>query len=299
VHAQAEVVGRRRRRVSAVLALAAFIALGGPALACARPDELRSFDAARSGDDSSGLAYRKGRFAADGIVAIPLLVDRTVSRLVVAVSADDFGEAVLQLPGGQTAEDGKDGARIATAPWGQTIAVDQPEAGRWSLDLSGSGAFTLDAQVHSPIRLADLRFVRPDLDVPGEYLPISGAPVADDGETPVLVEATLRGRASSSAFTLESESGEHLDELPLNLVSLNRAGTKFRGVIRLPSAAFRVVVSGNVPAREILPAENVVHTPGLAFRRVFPTAFRARSAANPAARTIEVVGPEADGRAGS
>jgi hypothetical protein len=206
-------------------------------------------------------------------------IDRTVQTVQVHVRHAPSSAVTLLGPSGKRIVNGMKGVRITQRPAEDIYIVWQPDPGNWELRIEGTGDFSVTAIVTSPVRIFDFNFVRLRESSHGgySYFPIEGQPVIGLGEPEASGEAALVGEIASAHFALESERGEVL--APLSLKQ-NAPGSRdnYYGLVPLPSVPFRVVVSGNVAVGK------GQDTRGIAYRRVFPTLYRARTLG------IEVVG---------
>jgi von Willebrand factor A domain-containing protein 7 len=237
------------------------------------PVEESLVDAAYSAETTL-LSVRKGLISPIRAAKVPLLVDLSVTSLLVSVTATTNGDAILRTPAPARRTVTADSSGVTVTPLvsGKVYRVDNPERGEWEIEVKGSGEFSVIARVISPVQFSEFGFVRATEDVHGGFFPIRGEPVAvASGEPEARGNARVRGAISDPVFTLEGEDGSVVGQLSLEQGLAGVPVGSHHGVIPVPSVPFRVVVSGRVP-----PGEDG-DTRGVAFRRVSPRLYRART----------------------
>lgn len=202
-------------------------------------------------------------------ITLPIPVDTTISRLLVAVSVGPTGTVLLRRPDGSAVLPSDAGVTITELTGGSVISIDSPVPGAWELDLDGSGEVTAVVDAVSSIELRDFAFVDPNEDIHGGFFPIPGQPVV--AQT-AFGQVTLLGPFADAAFELVDQTGNLLAEpsllqgFTLEDVDLfvEADETRFTGSIDVPAGSFRLEAIGT-------------DTNGFSFRRQMPTLFRART----------------------
>jgi len=222
----------------------------------------RVFDLVRpqlSGDFVT-IVREQGTFSAGVTETMAVPVDSSVTRVVFSVTMDGKGPTSVTAPNGIALVPGQPGVTFTELTAGVLITVDGPQPGTWQLATTGTGQFALAAQANSSIDFAVFEFVELTNPVHPGLGPIAGQPVSGTG----MGRANVFGAAAAAAFELVGEDGATLGPIALGRGAPNAAEDEFVGNIALPSVPFRVSVSGR-------------DTSGFAFRRLFPTLFRAQS----------------------
>lgn len=225
------------------------------------------------------IARRRVDLGAGGIDTISAPVDSQMSSLLVALSVAENNVAARHKirvfnPSGAQVGSSDPGVRIETLSTGAIVRVDLPEPGEWKIEVEGYGPFTATVQGNSPLDIARFDFVQLDGDIHGGFDTIPGQPVVGDETT---AEATVIGPYASAVFGFVDEAGRAIGEMSLiNNYPLANS-EHFLGDVLLPAVPFRVVAQG-------------VDSAGKAYRREYPTLYRAQPVSVTAAglRVIDV-----------
>ena len=202
-----------------------------------------------------------GTIGAGGSVnSVP--VDSSIKRLLVLVNTDLSNTVTLKRPSGEPVIVGDAGVRFTELSGGdRIISVDAPTAGAWTVEIGGSGAYSLIADGNSPLEFYRFDFVQPNTDLHGGYFPIEGLPLAN---STVIGQATVLGPAGTATFTLVDENGATLGPVSLTQNFPNAGADRYLGSFVLPPVPFRVAVSG-------------VDNTGLPYRRISRALYRGQS----------------------
>lgn len=174
-----------------------------------------------------------------GTVTEAVPVDTTLEAVTFSVSGTPA--VTLRRPDGSAVGATDPGVSFVSLSKGAIYRVADPAAGSWTVQLTGTGSYSLLVSGESDLDLDAFRFVeaggRPGHE--GLYR-IAGLPT--DGE-PSTVVAVMSGEFGSPVFTLRAKDGSTLATLPLT----QREGddvNELSGVVTLPSARFLVYANG-------------------------------------------------------
>ncbi len=192
---------------------------------------------------------------------IDLAIDSAVS-LQVSAAVDAGSTATVFDPSGRQLAAGQPGVTITTVSGGTLFSVAAPAAGTWRVALAGAGVFDLAVTADSPIELNRFQFVENrGRDGHGGLFPVKSQPLA--GVTQ-LSRATVLGSVGTANFSLVSEAGSLIAELPAVQGGDSSAADEWTSSFTLPTERFRVRVSG-------------LDTAGRAYTRVYPQLFVGRT----------------------
>ena len=202
-----------------------------------------------------------GTIGAGGSVnSVP--VDSSIKRLLILVNTGLSNTVTLKRPSGEPVIVGDAGVRFTNLSGGdRIILVDTPAPGAWTVEIGGSGAYSLIADGNSPLEFYRFDFVQENSDLHGGYFPIEGLPLAN---STVIGQATVLGPASTATFTLVDENGATLGPVSLTQNFPNAGADRYLGSFALPPVPFRVAVSG-------------VDNTGLPYRRISRALYRGQS----------------------
>ncbi len=198
-------------------------------------------------------------------------VDGTISHVAMAAStAGSIADMVVTDPQGLRLTPQTAGAEVSTLGCVRGFGVQQPEAGAWTLQITGTGTFWLVVHAKTDLLMAQPAFVRA-AGRPGDDEPvkIAGEPIR--GEPAMLQTVLTTDQVADASFDLISTGGESLQAVDLRLVTPDVGEVEFRGSLAaLPTGPFRVRVRG-------------LDKTGTPYQRVSSFSFLAR--------TVEVVAP--------
>jgi von Willebrand factor A domain-containing protein 7 len=210
--------------------------------------------------DLTTVLRRSGHLAG-AIAAFAVPVDTSMTSLVVSTTVDVKDDVVVRRPSGLiAAETDADVERIELS--GATIIkIDGPEVGEWSIEVAGSGAYSLLVEGNSPLELFEVEFVEENDEIHGGFFAIAGEPIRGE---PAILEVTLLGPFGTGSFELVDRQGESLGPVFLEQNFPGDDPEHFLGELVPLSVPFRVVATG-------------VDLGGAEYRREFPKLFRAQS----------------------
>lgn len=166
-------------------------------------------------------------------------VDSTMTSVTFSVAGTTG--VTLHRPDGSIVGTGDPGVSFVPLSKGAIYSVADPEAGEWSIDLTGAGQYSLLVSGESDLDLDTFRFAelrgRPAHD---GYFPIDGLPVENALNT---VTAVLSGDFSTAEFELRAKDGLLLQSLALDPNPVGEAN-EFIGEILPPPTSFLVYVQG-------------------------------------------------------
>ena len=197
-------------------------------------------------------------------------VDGTISHVAIAASTDgSIADMVVTDPQGLRLTPQTAGAEVSTLGCVRGFGVRQPEAGAWTLQITGTGTFWLVVHAKTDLLMAQPAFVRA-AGRPGDGpIKTPGEPIA--GEPAMLQTVLTTDQVADASFDLISTGGESLQAVDLRLVTPDVGEVEFRGSLAaLPTGPFRVRVRG-------------LDKTGTPYQRVSSFSFLAR--------TVEVVAP--------
>ena len=207
-------------------------------------------------------------FAGTVTEAVP--VDSTLEAVTFSVSGTPT--VTLRRPDGSVVGAPDPGVSFVSLSKGAIYRVAAPAAGAWTVQLTGTGSFSLLVSGESDLDLDAFRFVE-EGGRPGHegLFRIAGLPT--DGE-PGTVVAVMSGVFGDPAFTLRAKDGTTLASLPL----VHREGddvNEFSGVVTLPSQRFLVYANGldanGVPYQRLI--ASMVEPQSVKIGRVVPKAL--------------------------
>lgn len=174
-----------------------------------------------------------------GTVTETVPVDTTLEAVTFSVSGTPT--VTLRRPDGSAVGAADPGVSFVSLSKGAIYRVAAPVAGSWTVQLTGTGSYSLLVSGESDLDLDDFRFVE-EGGRPGHegLFRIAGLPT--DG-VPGTVVAVMSGVFGSPVFTLRAKDGSTLATLPLT----QREGddvNELSGVVTLPSARFLVYANG-------------------------------------------------------
>lgn len=176
------------------------------------------------------------------IIGVP--VDSVTQRITFAFSTDTKGNKItLKQPSGGALTESTASTENADLNCGRIVTVSTPEAGIWSVEISGTGRFWLEAQAQSDIHFIKAEFVK-EGGRPGHegLFRITGQPLMG---APAMLEVSLSAQGTKTVeFHLVSERGEAIQEAKLHGLNADREFLELAGKVELPAAPFRVAVTG-------------------------------------------------------
>lgn len=210
-------------------------------------------------------------------------IDSTVTSATFSISVDVPTAINLLRPSGVAVNPADPDVTFTSLSSGEVVTIAAPAAGAWTLDISGSGDFSVYVegstsvdQVDNLIRLNEFEFValagRP---AHQGYYQIAGQPVAGASQTGLAV---MQGPFTAANFELLSQSGSVLQPVVLAPGDPNAAPGEYVGSFSIPAQSFRLAVTGADSA-------------GNAFQRVFPVLFTGESVSVVASNTIDALRP--------
>lgn len=166
-------------------------------------------------------------------------VDTTLEAVTFSVSGTPT--VTLRRPDGTVVGPTDAGVSFVSLVKGAIYRVSSPAAGTWTVQISGTGSYSLLVAGESDLDLDAFRFVE-ERGRPGHagLFPIAGLPT--DGE-PTTVVGVMSGVFGSPSFELRRRDGSTITTLALS----NRLGddvNEFSGVVTLPSEPFLVYATG-------------------------------------------------------
>jgi hypothetical protein len=185
--------------------------------------------------NSVDIASIRGELTGESqTISIP--VDSQLSIVTFSVAQSPMG--VLRRPDGT--EVLPDDAGVTSSPAGYVSIVD-PAPGPWTLELSGTGPFTLLVTGESDLSLDSFEFAEPG-GRPGHegYFPIEGQPI--DGVEYMAI-AAVSGSPEFAQFELRSREGELLDVLALETAPSQTEG-QYSGPETPPAGGLFVYATG-------------------------------------------------------
>jgi len=221
------------------------------------------------------------------------LVDSTISQLSVSISAEiaeppatgvpDAGvrleellQATLLAPDGSSVSAATPGASVVELSTGRVITLTTPAAGRWSLQLSGSGRVSVAVVAETPRQLFGVEFseLRGRAGHQGLF-PIRSMPVTGV-ETDVVVRMSPDARAAR--LLLQTFAGDPLGEYDLTRLEdpegASPSTTYFHARVTPPAGQFRALVlaedASQVPFQRLFPRGFSGQYLALAFAPTFP-----------------------------
>lgn len=211
------------------------------------------------------VARRRVDLGTGGVERIEAPVDGLMTALTIAVSvAENDVDARHQLrvfrPDGSQVASTAAGVRSIILSTGAVFHVDAPEPGVWRVEVEGYGPFTATVRGNSDLAFARFDFVDPNPDIHGGFHPLPGQPIAGRAS---LGEAALLGPATEARFAFVDEQGNRLRDVTLSREFPDANPEHFVGGTELPAVPFRVAAEG-------------VDASGHAFRREYPTLYRAQ-----------------------
>jgi len=186
--------------------------------------------------------------------AVP--VDLTMTRVTFSVSGTTA--VTIRRPDGSAVGAGDAGVSFVSLSTGAIYSIVRPPTGAWSVQLGGTGAFTLNVSGESELDLDSFRFVerrgRPGHD---GFFAIAGLPVSGQSSTVVGV---LSGAPTSVNFELRRKDGTLLQALDLGH-GPGEGDEEFSGALVPPDIPFLVYALG-------------LDASGLPFQRLVPASVR-------------------------
>jgi hypothetical protein len=184
-------------------------------------------------------------------------VDTTIYRVGFSVTADTALSVVVKRPDGTIVSAGASGVTIETFSTGKLVTVEAPPVGSWTVEVTGTGEYSVAAKGNSPIFVEKFSFVDyNDVKHPG-FLDVEGQPVAGQ---PGSALGIVGGTPTAVTFDAVSLEGDPLGTLPMSEGHPDADTGEYTGTFTPPSVPFRVIVRG-VEA-------------GVPFQRIVPTVFR-------------------------
>lgn len=183
-------------------------------------------------------------------------VDSTMTR--VTFSTSGTAAVTLRRPDGSAVAATDPGVSFVSLVRGAIYSIETPEIGEWTVELSGSGGYSLTVSGESNLDLETFRFVELG-GRPGHegLFPIDGLPV--EGQTSTAT-AVLSGDFLGVDFMFRAKDGGLIQSF---FMDPNPVGESHEliGEVGLPEDAFLVYVVG-------------VDTNGIPFQRVLPAAVK-------------------------
>lgn len=197
-----------------------------------------------------------------GVRNIDLPIDPAAISLQVSAAVDPGSTARVFDPSGRQLAAGQSGVTITAVTGGTLFAVSAPAPGLWRVALAGAGAFDVAVTADSPIELNRFQFVETrGRDGHGGLFPVKSQPLA--GATQQS-RATVLGAVGTANFSLLSEAGNLIGELPATRGGELLNTDEWSSSFVLPTDRFRVRVSG-------------LDSAGSAYTRVYPELFLGRT----------------------
>ncbi len=193
-------------------------------------------------------------------VSFSVPVDSTVGEATFSVSGTS--SVTVRRPDGTPVLQGEAGVtRIALAT-GVIISVIAPPTGQWSVELSGTGDYSLNVSGESSLDLNNFRYVRIG-GRPGHegYFEIGGHPTLGIAK----VTAEITGDFAGASFELRAKNGTTLQGLTM-VHGPGQSINEFTGEFVVPRIPFVVYATG-------------LDSHGFAFQRLLPSTTSAQSVA--------------------
>jgi len=231
-----------------------------------RPSEMDKMGVvmqARLANDSDTVLLANGALGRGEAREFGVPLDSTVTKLILAITVECKAAIQVWRPSGEAVgAGGAAGMENTELIAGRILTVQAPEAGPWRVQISGWGAFSVDARVVSAISFDRFAFVRRG-GRPGHegLFPIPGEPLAGQQH---MGEAEPDGPVRSPRFLLVSEAGDPIRWVTLAPGHPDAAAGDFVGVMDLPAEPFRVALEGTDER-------------GLTARRVFQRLFHLKT----------------------
>ncbi len=203
-----------------------------------------------------------GKGSIGGARNIDLPIDPAAISLQVSAAVDPGSTARVFDPSGRQLAAGQAGVTITAVTGGTLFAVSAPTPGVWRVALAGAGAFDVAVTADSPIELNRFQFVESrGRDGHGGLFPAKSQPLAGAVQQS---RATVLGAVATASFSLLSEAGDLIAELPATQGSESSNSDEWASSFVLPTDRFRVRVTGT-------------DTAGRAYTRVYPELFLGRT----------------------
>lgn len=190
-------------------------------------------------------------------------VDSTISGITLSITSDVLSTAKVFRPSGAEVLPTDAGVAITTLSTAKIIRIDAPEAGSWSLSVSGAGKLSVSVSGNSSISFDNFDFVE-ERGRPGHtgFFPIFGKPIVSSD--PAQSIAFMRGDIATTNFELLALDNRVIRSVDLNKGTGEVAKDEFFGTFVLPAEPFRIGVKG-------------VDQVGNPYARVYPRVFSAQT----------------------
>jgi hypothetical protein len=176
--------------------------------------------------------------------SIEIPVDAVTQRVTFTFSTDTKGATfILKQPSGGAIAESTASTELTELNCGRIVTISTPEAGTWRAEVSGSGKYWLQAQAQGDIHIIKAEFVKLG-GRPGHegFFRIAGQPLA--GKLATLQVSLSAKETKTANFQLVDERGTRIRELKLRPLGSDREFMEFSGEVNLPSAGFRIAVTG-------------------------------------------------------
>lgn len=180
-------------------------------------------------------------------IALPVLVDDTVSQATFSIGMDNKGAINIRRPDGSIVQPTDAGVVYTDSLGARMVTVDRPIAGTWKVEVSGTGTALVTAAFVTPAYLHTFEYV--NLAGRAEHqglFPIGGRPITGMTQT---VQAIVFGTTGPLQFAFRRPNGSLI--APFAMANNDpRAGTKedYVGDVVPPSEPYLVYITGTSAA---------------------------------------------------
>ena len=188
----------------------------------------------------------------------PIAIDSTVRRAVFSVAIDTLTAVTVIRPDGHVVAAGEPGVSTLDLSSGRVVTVDSPGQGTWTLQVRGSGEYSVAAQGNTNLFVESFEFAQYGNPKHPGFFSIGGQPLGGQSVTAV---ARLGGATLSAAFDAVAMDATVLSPLPLATGHPDAEEGDYTGTFEIPNTAFRVLVRGKDAG-------------GVAFQRMVPKLIR-------------------------
>lgn len=184
---------------------------------------------------------QQGPIASGNTLNIPILVDSTISQLIISTSISINPSTQLIRPNGSPITSSDSDVQITNFSSGSYIVVQNPTSGTWTTSIKGNGTYSIVADANSLIGFDNFKFVQKNTDMHGGFYPVFGQPQQN---TISLGDAKLLGGFTNANFSLIDSNGFKISDLTLSQNFPMASPRDFVGNVNVPSVPFRIRASG-------------------------------------------------------